>query len=243
MSKDRRRKLERRANRKREREERLRDLRARVAAKTHTCPDCGDDYREDRPTDFHRKGPCGAPKERVEALQRELDAIQSRWDKAEADEAWVDTNGATLQRFHLSCRSCRRSIIQDQESWRVCEGLLLWVGCDFCHEVNDARVEDEIVAIRLSWPEVQAKISEIEKHVEEEARRRSEDAKKRFDKYVAPFMKPENQVVGIAPKPIPFSVAAASQSFPPLPEQSRSIYDRAMDEPVPFPELPTPASE
>jgi hypothetical protein len=207
MSKDRRRiKNEKRARSKRERHDRLRDLKARVALKTHPCPDCGDDYREDKPTLFHRTGPCGAPKEKIETLNAKIKDIEARWENVQDED-------------RLPCRSCFRKITHDEESWRDFEGELIWVGCDHCHEINDLRFEDRMAETRLAWPENKARVQEIEKHIEAEA-------KARFEKFVAPFMKPEDLPPGVTPRPIP----AGS-----LPAGSRSIYDRAMDQPVPWP--------
>lgn len=195
MSKDRRKKTEKRAREKRKEHERLRDLKTRVVSKTHVCPDCGDDYREDRPMLFHRKGPCGIPKEKGDALKVKLAWIGERWADKEEDEK-------------LDCHSCGRKVTEEDESWRVCEGELLWVGCDRCHVMNDNLVDDKLIEIRLSWPEIKERVLELEKHIQAEA-------KKRYEKFVAPFVKQE----------------------PAIAAPGRSIYDRAMGQPVPWPSV------
>lgn len=111
-------------------------------------------------------------------------------------------------------------------------------------------VEDRLAERRNAWPENQAKILEIEKHIEAEAKRR-------FEKYVAPFAKREGLPPGVSD---PFVVArhdngvsavvhdqskisAVREALDTVADNpgNRSIYDRAM-EPVPWPTVQQPAT-
>jgi len=230
MSKDRHKKVEKRARRQREEHERLRGLRARIVAKTHPCPDCEDACRDDKPTMFHRTGPCGASKEKIAALKARLKGKDDRWEKAKQERILNGQgNVPPPDDGVLPCYSCSRKITEDEESWREFEGEIIWIGCDHCHGLNDNLSEDRFAELRLAWPENKAKIQEIEKHIETEA-------KKRFERFVAPFVNREGMPPGASRSPMPAGV-----TLRPAPEvlgAKRSIYDMAMDKPVPWPTLP-----
>lgn len=100
----------------------------KIAAATHTCPDCGDTWMEYGKEPMHRLGPCGASPEDVAVMKATLKELKTGNDE---------------------CRNC--DALSGERMVIHIETRCVWDGCQNCWNDNTKSVIKKIDQIRATW--------------------------------------------------------------------------------------------
>lgn len=168
------------------------------------CRDCGDPFRIDKTLDSHRKGHCGASKEKIKASQKAIE------DRVAAFDGTADNK--------LDCLGgCGRRIGVGDESYYSCEGAVLWIGCDACDEAASDKRADLYAAIRATWPEVIDAKAEAERLALEDKMKKAVEKAKKHERFVMPLRSVYAEAMGhsqVATQGLKFEVPAQAPQSP-----------------------------